>query len=228
MCGMALVKSAVPGAVTTALLANYGFGRYIFAVHAGVREFLGWLHRMRRWWIVGPILLLVLLTFRSVQHLLSELRYEDVISAIQSTSAEQLVYAVIATAVSFLALTGYDRSALQYAGASVPYRVSAPTSFVAFALSNSIGLSVLTGGAVRLRMYGAAGVTPAVAGRVIAFNTLAFGVGTLFSGALALLWGADRVAPALHMTPLVLRSFAGISLAAVLAGLWFSAHGGRI
>ena len=197
-------------------------------VHAGFREFLGWLHRMRRWWIVGPVLLIVLLTFHSFRHLLSELRYGDVIAAIQSTSLGQVGWAVLATGLSFLALTGYDRSALQYAGAPVPYRLSAPTSFVAFALSNSIGLSVLTGGAVRLRMYGAAGVTPAVAARVIAFNTLAFGVGTAFSGAVALLWGADRVAPALHMSPLLLRTLAAALLAAVLVGLVFCARGQHV
>ena len=52
---------------------------------------------------------------------------------------------VLATAASYFALTFYDRTALAYAGAQLPQRVVAKTAFIAYALSNTIGLGVLTG-----------------------------------------------------------------------------------
>ena len=55
-------------------------------------------------------------------------------------------------------------------GRAVPYRVVAQTSFIAYALSNTVGLGVFTGGAVRLRLYGAAGLEAGQISRAIAFN----------------------------------------------------------
>jgi phosphatidylglycerol lysyltransferase len=121
---------------------------------------------------------------------------------------------VLATFVSYVALTGYDASSLRYVGAPVRYRVAAETAFIAYALSNTVGLGVLTGGAVRLRLYGAAGVEAGAISRAIAFNAAAFMLGISVVGAAALLWGAPSVAPALKLPALVLQLGAGLVLAA--------------
>src|SRR3546814_17371240 len=113
--------------------------------------------------------------------LTQEIRYRDLLAAIHRTSPGRVLIAVLATAASFVALSGYDFSSLRYVGASVKPRVVMLTSFVAYALGNTVGLGVLTGGAVRMRMYHAAGVEPPQVGRAIAFNALAFGIGKIGS-----------------------------------------------
>ena len=74
---------------------------------------------------------------------MAELSYGAIVEAVRGTPPATLLLSVLATALSFLALTFYDRSALQYAGAKLPYRLVAETSFIAFALSNTMGLGVL-------------------------------------------------------------------------------------
>jgi phosphatidylglycerol lysyltransferase len=119
------------------------------------------------------------------------------------------------TALSYLVLTRYDASALQYVGARVAERTVLLTSFVAYALSNSVGLGPLSGGVVRMRMYAAAGVEPAAIARAIVFNAVAFGLGLAPFGAVGLLWGAPEVAAALHTPAWLLRLLALALLAAV-------------
>lgn len=170
---------------------------------------------LQRWkpWLIGAgVLVITVLLVHTLRDLLLEFSYGDLLDAIRSTSGSAVGFALLATAVSFLALTGYDASSLRYVGAPVSYRVAAETSFIAYALANTVGLGVLTGGAVRLRLYGAAGVEAGAISRAIAFNAAAFILGISVVGAAALLWGADSVAPALHIPALVLQAGASLIL----------------
>jgi phosphatidylglycerol lysyltransferase len=188
--------------------------------------FLTWLIERKKWLIAGAALLLAWMLFESLRGTLRELRYEDVIDAIQSIGVDQLLLALLATALSFAALTEFDQCALRYVGASVPRRLTAPTAFIAYALANSIGLGVLTGGAVRLRFYGAAGVEPAALTRAIGFNAVAFAVGIVATGALATLFTAEQAALIAHVPAVALRAGAALILAALGILLWRSARGG--
>lgn len=173
--------------------------------------------RFQRWkpWLIGIVVVAILaLMVNALREVAAQFSYRDLLDAIRATHAGAIGWAVLATAVSYLALTGYDASSMRYVGAVVKYRVSAETAFIAYALSNSVGLGVLTGGAVRLRLYGAAGVEAGVISRAIAFNAAAFMLGISVVGAAALLWGAPSVAPALGIPAYALK----ISAAFVLAG----------
>ena len=171
-------------------------------------------HQLWLWSVLGVVLAALL--FEALRGVVREIRYDEVTAAIQSASVGQLGIAVLAMLVSYLALTGYDHASLRYVGARVPYRVVAPTAFIAYALSNTVGLSVLSGGAVRMRLYGAAGVEVGLISRAIAFNALAFGLGITTVGAAALLWGADTVAPVAHLPPLSLQLIALLMLGAMV------------
>lgn len=178
------------------------------------------LYAWRHWVLGGLILLIAVLLFETLHSLTRELSYTAMVAAIGDTTAAQHLLAMLATALSYAALTGYDRSALRYVRVVVPYRLVAQTSFIAYALGNTIGLGVLTGGAVRLRMYGAAGVEAGAISRVIAFDAFAFGLGISVVGALALLWDANVVAPVAHLPAWFLQGIAGLALAATAALLW--------
>ncbi|WP_026352949.1 bifunctional lysylphosphatidylglycerol flippase/synthetase MprF [Solimonas variicoloris] len=173
-----------------------------------------------RWRIaltIGGAVLLTALILYALQRLTQQIRYADLLAAIRATSGMGVVLSILATAASFIALSGYDFSSLRYVGARVKPRVVMLTSFIAYALGNTVGLGVLTGGAVRMRMYTAAGVEAPQVGRAIAFNALAFGVGISTLGALGLLWGARQVADVAHLAPNLLRTIAVLLLMGVAA-----------
>ncbi|MFT4268550.1 MAG: lysylphosphatidylglycerol synthase domain-containing protein, partial [Xenophilus sp.] len=176
--------------------------------------------RLKPWLLAAAGLALCALVGKALLGLLHEVQYADVMHAIAGTPARRIALAIAATALSHLVLTRYDASALAYAHARVRRGTVMLTSFVAYALSNTIGLGPLTGGAVRTRLYAAAGLTPHQIAQVILFNAAAFGVGISAFGALALLWGADPVAPLLHLPPWLLRLAAGALLAGVALFLW--------
>lgn len=165
--------------------------------------------------VVGVLAIGTLLVF-ALRGFWHELRYDDIVAAIEATPGARIALAVLATAVSFAALVGYDASSLRYVGARVPPRTIAKTAFVAYALSNTIGLGVFTGGAVRMRLYGAAGVEPADVSRAIVFNALVFGLGACAVGGAGLWWDAAALAPLLRLPAWAVAVCGASALAAVL------------
>ncbi|HEY4069593.1 MAG TPA: bifunctional lysylphosphatidylglycerol flippase/synthetase MprF [Burkholderiaceae bacterium] len=177
-----------------------------------------WWPRLRPWLMAGAAAALAVALGFALQALLRHVRYASVMNAIEATPDLHIVLALAATAVSYLALTEYDASSLRYAHVQVARGTVLLTSFVAYSLSNTIGLGPLSGGAVRMRLYSAAGLEPPQIARVIAFNTVSFGLGMLAFGALGLLWGAPDVARLLHAPAGLLRTLA-LSMIAVVAGV---------
>ena len=178
-----------------------------------------WWPRLRPW-ATGLVGLVIAAALAYALHgLLHEVRYASVMAAVENTPDLSIGLALLATAISYLALSEYDASALRYARAKVSRGTVLLTSFVAYALSNTIGLGPLSGGAVRLRLYSAAGLEPAQIARVIVFNAAAFGLGMGVFGALGLLWGAREVAGLLHVPPWMLRTLAGLALLGIAAFL---------
>lgn len=180
---------------------------------------LALLGRWRVWLLVAGGLALAGLAYFAFRDLWNEISYADVADAVRGVDPRDLALALLATAISYLALTGYDHSSLRYAGASVPYRVVAQTSFIAYALTNTIGLGVFTGGAVRMRLYGAAGVEAGKVSQAIAFNAVAFGLGIGTVGALGLLWDAPILAPLVHLPAWLLSAGAVLILMAIASML---------
>ena len=179
-----------------------------------------WWARLRPWLFAAVGLVLTVLLGVALRRLLSEVHYGGVMAAMNSTPAPRLWAAVLATGFSYLALTRYDASALRYVGAKVDQSTVLLTSFVAYALSNTIGLGPLSGGVVRMRLYSAAGVEPQQIARVIVFNAAAFGMGMMFFGALGLLWGAHDVAVLIHSHGWMLRGVAAAMLLLLIGFLW--------
>ncbi|HUQ50769.1 MAG TPA: hypothetical protein VM692_01020, partial [Gammaproteobacteria bacterium] len=176
-----------------------------------------WLALRRKALLAVAAIVVLLLLLTAVRDVARELRYEEVVAAMKATTAAQIALAALATLLSYFALTGYDWAALRYARARVGYRIVAPTAFAAYALSNTVGFGVLTGGAVRMRLYGAVGVDPAAISRAIAFGTVAFGIGTGSVAAVALLFDAATIAPLVHVPGVLLRAAACVWLLLLVA-----------
>ncbi len=168
--------------------------------------------------VVGVLAIGTLLVF-ALRGFWHELRYDDIVAAIESTPGVRIALAVLATAVSFTALVGYDASALRYIGIRLPRRTIAKTAFVAYALSNTVGLGVFTGGAVRVRLYGAAGVEPGDVSRAVVFNALVFGLGACAVGGAGLWWDAAALAPLVRLPPWGVSMLGAAALVGVIAVL---------
>ncbi len=179
-----------------------------------------WWPRVRPWVLALAAIAFVAIIGSALHALLKEVRYADVMTAIRDTPASDMLLALVFTALSYLALTGYDASALRYAGAQVGRGTVLLTSYVAYALGNTIGLGPLTGGAVRMRLYAAAGVEPPKIARAIVFNAAAFGLGMSAFGAAGLLWAAPEVGPQLGLSANLLRGIALLVLVGLFAFLW--------
>src|SRR6266566_1987693 len=91
-------------------------------------------------------------------------------AAIASTGADQIALAFAFTALSYLALTGYDALALRHLRIKVPYGLTALASFASYAVSFTLGFPLVTGGAVRFWIYGPAGLS---AGKVASLTVVA-------------------------------------------------------
>lgn len=177
----------------------------------------GWA-KWRIWLIAAGAGLISLLLYDAFRALAGEVHFAEVMQQMAAEPLQNLLLAGLATAISYLVLTGYDLSAMKYAQVQVSRPTVLLTSFVAFALGNTVGLGVLTGGAVRMRLYSAAGIEANKVAQVIAFNASAFGFGTAAFGAAGLLWGAEGVAELAHIPAWLLRVVA----AALLFGVvWF-------
>jgi hypothetical protein len=88
----------------------------------------------------------------------SEVDAAELRAAFTGATAGQIGLALLFTALSYLLLTGYDALALWQLRLPVPYRTTALASFASYAVSFNLGFPLVTGGAVRYRIYAPKGL----------------------------------------------------------------------
>ena len=154
--------------------------------------------------------------FVGIEREAAKIDFQLLVTALRATPAASLAAALAATALSYLALIGYDVSALRYARAHAPLRTILLASFSGFAIGNAVGLGAFSGGTVRYRLYTAAGLSPGQIARVVLFLSIAFGIGLGTIAALSMILQASEVSRLLGVSPQPLRAVAAIIL--TLAG----------
>ena len=111
------------------------------------------------------------------------------LAELRGFGAARFALAVAATVASFVVLGGIELMALGYVRLSkrIPRGTGMLTGFVANAFSQSVGVALLTGGAVRARAYRRYGVEGADVARMSAFVTVTVTLGLMTTGAAAFL-----------------------------------------
>ncbi len=99
----------------------------------------------------------------------------DILNDLRQIPLRHLMAGGLLTVVNYWVLTTLDASAIRYAGSSLEYGKVALTSFIGYAFSHNVGLSWLSGGSIRYRLYGAWGLTGGEIAKVIAFCQVASG-----------------------------------------------------
>jgi phosphatidylglycerol lysyltransferase len=130
--------------------------------------------------VVGVVVVLLL------HHELRHYDYHAIRENLRSVPLRKIAIALALTAVSYALLTVYDFLALKQIGRSPGFWRTAFASFTAYVLSYNIGMSVISGTAVRFRLYSSWGYTSREIARIVTFTGLTFWVG-LFSAAGTLL-----------------------------------------
>ncbi len=138
----------------------------------------------------------------------------EVGATLRSLPAWRIAAALLLTAINYGVLTGYDALALKYVRQRIPYRKTALASFIGYAFSISLGHAVLTGGAVRFRLYTAWGVPADKIARIVAFCGFAFWIGYLSLGGLVFVVDPIRPPAGFPLDPRLL----GAAFLALFAG----------
>lgn len=173
------------------------------------------------WSRVGLLVGLAVFTIAAavLYQIFTGLTWSEVHNAAGRIAWNQVALAFVATALSYGALIGYDLLALRHVGArQVPLPIIAFTSFISHAFTYTLGFGVLTGGAVRWRIYQAFGLKPGQILAVGALTTLTFWLGIATVAAVCLTFQPSALAPLDGLAP-------GLNLAIGLAviggvGLW--------
>ena len=112
--------------------------------------------------------------------------WPELTAAVVGVPRGRLALAIALTVLNYAVLTLYDQLAFAYIGNALPRARIALTSFLAYAISNSVGFAMLSGASVRYRFYTRWGVTAEELSRIIFSYSLTFWLGLFALGGLSL------------------------------------------
>lgn len=175
----------------------------------------------------APVLLgaaLFLLGLYALFHLLKSVNPADVAATIRGTPVVVLAAAFCATATGYVALIFYDWFALRFIGKRLDRRIVALGGFLGYAFGNTIGVSVVSGGAVRYRIYSAVGLNGFEVAAVSGYIAIALGTGLTIVGLAALAIHPGAVGALLPFSAQTIQITAALA-ASLSTGLiiWLSA-----
>lgn len=137
---------------------------------------------------------------------------DDVMAEIRATPAHLIVFAAISTFFSYVVLVGYDWFATRHLGYRIGWPTLAAASFSSFTMSHTLGVTVLTGGTVRYRIYTRAGVKPVDIAMIILLCGWTFWLGIVFVAGIGLIVSPDLAQPIRAWVPPELEEFTGALL----------------
>lgn len=135
--------------------------------------------RLRIWWQPTVAALLLSAAFWVMHRELQTVHYRDVRAAFIALPQHHLLWALLICAANYLVLTIYDQLAFLYVGDRLARWRVALTAFISYAVSNSVGLALLSGAAVRHRFYSRWGVATADLSRIVILNSATYWLGLL-------------------------------------------------
>jgi phosphatidylglycerol lysyltransferase len=124
-----------------------------------------------------------------VLHLFArEVNYHQIRQYVQGLPRGRFVLAACLTALGYVVMTLYDRFALISIKRQLPWRRVSMISFISYAFSNAVGMSLLVSGSIRYRFYIQNGLSTGEVARVVLFCTTSFWLGLLALTGVTLLW----------------------------------------
>lgn len=167
--------------------------------------------------LVGVVV--VALAAYVIHRVSAEVHVADIEAALAATPLRSILFALLLTGVSFVAMALYDvLGAEQVAPGKVPKGIAAFAGATSFAVANTVGFHVLTGVPIRYRLYARAGLDMAQVGHIVGNALVAFGLGVATLLGAAMLIDPAGVPLLDRLDPRLDRLLGGVILA-VIAGM---------
>ena len=169
-----------------------------------------------RWRKLLPIAVsavIVVLALRFLTGATHGLKAADVVRALHEIPLSSIAIGACLVAVLFTALSTYETIIARYVGGPVSRRRAAMGALLAASIGHALGLGTVSGGAIRYRVYAAAGMRPLDIGKMVLLAAIPYpgGLGLLL--AVSLLVQSEAAASILHTSADLAR---GIGLALIV------------
>jgi phosphatidylglycerol lysyltransferase len=146
---------------------------------------------------------------------LSQIRYHQVEAYIASIPWSTVALALGLSFLSVLASSSLDLVAVRYLGRKVRLGPALVSSFVATSVSNTTSPALLTGGALRFRLYSALGMSAEDIGLLVLFGAIGFWLGFAALAGVVFLFSHTPLPPSLGVPRVSLQVLGGALLASV-------------
>ena len=153
------------------------------------------------WRWLGPLASLVVFGFVAyvLHREIAHLHVRDIVHHLGSIPRSAVGAALALTALSYWLLSYYDWLAMRYIRKTMAYSRLLFTSFIAYAFGHNLGLAAFTGAAIRMRLYGTAGLTAIEVVTAQGFCSLTSALGLTTLEGLSLAIEPDKLGHVLHL-----------------------------
>jgi phosphatidylglycerol lysyltransferase len=103
----------------------------------------------------------------------------EIVAFTKTIPPTHILLAMALTGINLVVLTWYDFLAFRYIGKTLPYSKIGFAAFLGYTFSNALGLPLLTGSAVRYRLYSSWGLSGVDISRILFFNYTSFWMGAV-------------------------------------------------
>jgi len=167
----------------------------------------------------GPLVALSLFSAALwvLHHELGRYRYHDIIAAFSALPVQNVLRAAVLALFSYAAMAGNDVLAIRYIKYPLSYGRTVFTSVISYALSNNIGISILSAGAARYRIYSSWGLTGTDITRILVFVVTSFWLGFCTVSGIVLFLGPAPLSAAVHLPFFSIRAAGGLFICIVSA-----------
>jgi len=159
----------------------------------------------------------------ALNRLLAPVDIREVAAQIRHTPWHITGIALLTTVAGYLFLAGYDWSALRHIGKPLPLPVAMTGGLMAYAFGNTIGLSAISGAAVRWRVYSGLGLDGYDIAAISTFTAASFGIAASLIGFTALAVHPGALGPILPLPETTIRLLAIAAVCAVSVPLLWAA-----
>ncbi|MFN3371725.1 MAG: phosphatidylglycerol lysyltransferase domain-containing protein, partial [Sphingomonadaceae bacterium] len=172
-------------------------------------------------------LALFVLALVALRHLLDEIDPARLAAELRAMPPWRIGLAILSSILGYVALAGYDWSALAYVGKRLPLATVVPGGMVAYAVSNSVGFAALSGTAIRWRLYRPLGLEARDLAVMAVFMSAAFVVAGCLIGLAALAIRPEALAHLVTLPPGQVRALSLLAIATIMVPLVWASRSGH-
>jgi len=172
-------------------------------------------------------LVLFVLGVLALMHLLHKAGPHEIAAGIHQTSWTQLGLALAGTVVGYAALVSYDFFGLRFIGRHLPAPTVMLAGFLGVAFGSNLGVSAVSGGAVRYRIYAPKGLGALDVAMVSGYVAMAMGLGLTVVGLVALIFHPGAAVALLPYRGWMIQSGATAALVLTLVVMLYLSVSGR-